>query len=93
MEKALLFYNVTRDLSENQKSYQHNNAIHCVLQNDQKTAVNMFMVNAQFWTPLAYKSSDLSIIALLFLNPKSLKNLCIDVISLRFKIFLLTCGN
>lgn len=69
VEKGLLFYNVSRDLSENQKLHQNNNAIHCVLQNYQKTAVNMFIVDAQFWTPLAYSSDLLSIIALLFMIP------------------------
>lgn len=93
-EKGLLFYTATWVLSENQRLHQNNGAIHCVLQNYQKTAVNIFIFYALFCTPLAYRSVDLLCIrALLLMNPKSLKNRCIDLISIRFKFFLLSSGN
>lgn len=65
-----------------------------VLQDYQKTAVNMFIIYALFWTLLAYQSSDLLCnIAQVFMNSRSLKNHYIDLISVRFKFFLQNSGN
>lgn len=59
-----------------------------VLQDYQKTAVNMFIIYALF------SSSGLQCnVPQVLRNPKSLKNHYIDLISVRFKFFLLNSGN